>query len=357
MKSVPHVAARPDAGAAQPATAVVPPDFRPDFGGHGAEGIERVRLAMDNLGLGFFETDLFRDTVRATPNTFAMFGLPSPPPGSNDAPRDIFWACYHPDDEGWAQARYAADLRRERSSDTYCERVRIIHAQTHQVRWLEVIGRIFGPADRRSHIVGMCRDVTALMEAEEQQSLLAIEVNHRANNVLAVSQALVAMTQAEDVPSFRRALQTRILALARTHDLLARSAWQTDLRSVVVNETAAFDDRVSVSAAPVLALRPSVVQALAMLLHELAINAAKHGALSEPGGTVAVTIAQNGKEISLTWREQGGPVIVAAPDRAGTGTVLMQRLARSMQASLVPIWTQDGLLAELRMPMTHCETR
>lgn len=338
-------------------------DFQPDFGpddgqvpgDRAADGMARVRLAMDNLGLGFFETDLLRDTVKATPNTFAMFGLPPPAADSAEAPRHIFWDCYHPDDQIWARVRYQSDLRRERGRDTYRERVRIIHGQSHEIRWMEVIGHIFGEPGLRSHIVGMFRDVTALVAAEEQQRLLAIEVNHRANNVLAVAQALVAMTQGEDVAGFRRALQTRILALARTHDLLARSAWQTDLRSVVVHETAAFDDRVSVSAAPVLTLRPSVVQAFAMLIHELAINAAKHGALSEPGGKVAVTIAQDGPEIVLTWHEQGGPPIAAPPGRAGTGTVLMQRLARSMQARLTPIWNQDGLLAELRLPVMHCE--
>ncbi|WP_431283190.1 HWE histidine kinase domain-containing protein [Humitalea sp. 24SJ18S-53] len=330
------------------------PGFLPEIGGHGAAGIERVRLAMDNLGLAFYETDLLRDTVKATANAFAIFGLPIPEPEGTDVPRRLFWNCFHPDDQDPDGYRTNGDTRRERTRDTYFERVRIIHQQTRQIRWLEVMGRIFGPLARRTHIVGMCRDVTALVEAEERQRLLSIEVNHRANNVLAVAQALVAITRADDVPGFRAAVQARILALARTHDLLARSAWQTDLRTVVVNETAAFGGQVVVSAAPVLALRPSVVQSFAMLLHELAINAAKHGALSAPQGQVAVTIALQGTEVALTWREHGGPPIASAPDHAGTGTALMRRLVQAMHGTLASVWLPDGLRADLRLPLKHC---
>lgn len=326
--------------------------FVPGFGGQGAEGIERMRLAMDNLGLAFFETDLLRGHVTATHNAFPIFGLPVPPSGR--APRDVFWACYHPDDQGWAQARFAEDLRRERGLDTYCERVRIIHQQNRQMRWLEVTGHIFGPAGARTHIAGLIRDVTDLVEAEERQRLLAVEVNHRANNVLAVTQALVAMTRADDVPAYRAALQARILTLARTHDLLARTAWQTDLRAVVTNETAAFGDRVSVAPAPRLALRPSMVQAFAMLLHELAINAVKHGALSTADGNVGITIAVREQTVLLSWREFGGPPVQGAPDRTGTGSQVMQRLARQIGAALLLDWPLEGLVAELRLPLALC---
>lgn len=326
--------------------------FLPGFGSQGAEGIERMRLAMRNLGLAFFETDLLRGQVIATPNAYAMFGLAIPPFGR--AHRDVFWDCYHPDDLHWAKARHAADLRRETDRDTYCERARIIHRQSRQTRWIEFTGHIFGQPEARTHIVGLLRDVTDLVEAEERERLLAVEVNHRANNVLAVTQALVAMTRADEVASYRTALQARILTLARTYDLLARTAWQTDLHAVVVNETAAFADRVVIGPAAVFLLQPSMAQAVAMLLHELVMNAVKHGGLSTAEGNVDVSIAVRQETVVLVWREAGGPLLVGSPARSGTGTVLMQRLARQVRAELALDWRPEGLVAELRLPMASC---
>ncbi len=326
--------------------------FSPGFGGQGAEGIERMRLAMGNLGLGFFETDLLRGQVTATPNAFAMFGLAIPPFGR--APRDVFWNCYHPDDQPWARARHAADLRGESGRDSYCERARIIHQQSRQTRWIEFTGHIFGLPEARTHIAGLLRDVTELVEAEERERLLVIEVNHRANNVLAITQALVAMTRADDVASYRTGLQARILTLARTHDLLARTAWQTDLHALIVNETSAFHDRIRIGPAPVLALQPSVVQALAMLLHELAMNAAKHGGLATATGRVDVSIAVGPETVDLVWRESGGPPLAGPPTRTGTGMELIRRLARQIRAEFAPDWHSEGLAAQLRLPRALC---
>ena len=123
-------------------------------------GAARGRLAIKYLGLAFFETDLQRDVVKLTPNAFAIFGLPVAE--AEEIPRHVFWSCYHPEDRAFAAERFASDLRRDLERDTYCERVRIIHQQSGETRIVEFIGQMFGPRGKRTHIIGMLRDVTPL---------------------------------------------------------------------------------------------------------------------------------------------------------------------------------------------------
>src|SRR3954454_8334230 len=125
--------------------------------------------------------------------------------------------------------------------------------------------------------------------AEERQRLLAREVDHRAKNALAVVQSVLHLTPAEDVKAFRAAVEARVAALARAHALLAEEGWHAaDLRALLEAEVSphtAIAGGVRLDG-PCVEVAATAVQPLAMLTHELATNAAKHGALSLPGGVV-----------------------------------------------------------------------
>ncbi|NGM21711.1 hypothetical protein G3576_16935 [Roseomonas stagni] len=313
-------------------------------------GRERARLAMENFGIAFFESNMATSQVVVSPNAFAMFGLPVPPRMPVD--RTGFWECYHPEDLEAARATFAADLRGERDRDIYCERVRIIRQTDRAIRHIEFLGRMFGPPGARTHIVGMLRDVTDAAEAEARRALLVREVNHRANNTLSVVQALVRLTQAADMPDYKRRLEGRILSLARTQTLLDQAAQHPAAFALLIaSELAAYRDHLTLEVDGVPDLTANAVQPVAMILYEMATNAAKHGALATAGGQVRIAARREGAEVVLCWAEQGGAPIAAPPARKGTGMAVIHSQIRRLGGTQSLDWTAGGLQAELRFPL------
>jgi PAS domain S-box-containing protein len=203
--------------------------------------------------------------------------------------------------------------------------------------------------------VNMLVDITERKDAEERQRLLSNEVDHRANNLLAVVQALVRMADAPTVPELKRSLEGRIKALAHAHVLLAQSRWTgADLQHLVSEEIAPYmggaSPRVWLSG-PVLTLEPAVAQSMAMIVHELATNAAKHGALSG-AGRVMVDWQQDGCErLVFRWTEVGGPV-AGEPPRPGQGCRMIEKAAHSLKGAARFDWRPEGLVFELSAPVT-----
>ena len=163
------------------------------------------------------------------------------------------------------------------------------------VRWCTgTVAASFDAADRLVRISGVTIDVTDRKEAEERQDLLAREVDHRARNALAVVQSIVRLTRATSVDSYVAAVEGRIKALARAHALLSETRWHgADLGALVAEELAPYRvaeaDKVEIGG-PNVSLLPHMAQGLALALHELATNAAKHGALSSMAGKVSLTL-------------------------------------------------------------------
>ena len=312
-------------------------------------GRERVRLAISLFGIAFFESDLASGSVVMTPNGVAMLGLPAPAaPVRLD--RGIPWSIYHPHDIAAARAKFAADLAGERGRDDYRERVRILRADDGRLRWIEWTGRMFGPPGARTHIVGMLRDVTEEVEAEERRTLLAREVEHRANNLLAVVQALVRLTRGEGVEDYRANLEGRIMALARSQAITRASDRPAALVSLIEGELGAYADHVDLRIEAVPRIAPEAIQPLAMILHELATNAAKHGALATPEGRVTIDARLRDGALDVHWTERGGPAIAAPPRRRGTGLGVVRAQARRLGASLGEHWDGGGLRIVLTLP-------
>jgi len=200
---------------------------------------------------------------------------------------------------------------------------------------------------------------TALRDREARLTLLAREVDHRARNILATVLAITRRTQADSVPAFVEILTGRILALSRAHTLLAEGEMAgADLKRLVEQELAAYgggEGRVKISGFP-LALGPEAAQPLAMALHELATNAAKYGALSLPGGRVAVewSSASNGRLV-LRWTETGGPA-VRKPSRHGFGSELIEILSTQLGGETNLDWRAQGLVCEFNMPASTLDS-
>lgn len=206
------------------------------------------------------------------------------------------------------------------------------------------------------------RDITERKEAEARLKLLAREVDHRSKNMLAVVQALVRLTRAETVRDYALAIEGRIAALARVHTLLSRHRWQgADLKRLVEEELAPYhkeeDGRVRVSG-PALRLSPAAAQAIAMALHEVATNTARFGALSDPGGQVAIGwgLQPNGWVV-LHWTETGGPP-VRPPAHKGLGMSVIDRtIGQQLEGKVRIDWRQEGLAYEFAIPAGALERR
>lgn len=200
-------------------------------------------------------------------------------------------------------------------------------------------------------------DVTDTVQAAQRQRLMIDELNHRVKNTLATIQSIAMQTARshEDPRTFAESFQARLMSLSHTHDLLTRSHWEgADLRAVLEHETAAHGATRIVLNGPPLALGPAAALSLGMIFHELATNAAKYGALSDPEGRVFVdwTIAnQSNRRLSIVWREVGGPP-VAAPTRKGFGSRLIERNVRHDLAGEAKLsYASDGFIAELSVPL------
>ncbi|MGG5807930.1 PAS domain S-box protein [Falsiroseomonas sp. CW058] len=205
------------------------------------------------------------------------------------------------------------------------------------------------------------QDVTARRAAEERQALLAREVDHRAKNALAVVGAALRLTKAPDLPSYVRAIEGRIGALARAQTLLANDRWAgADLRGLLRGELAAFLDpdqaggpQVALLGPPV-ALPAGAAQPLGIAVHELATNAVKYGALSSPAGRVAVTWSREGQPgtLRLRWAEAGGPQVSGPPQRRGFGSRVLDGTVRGQLGGSVTLaWGVEGLVCDLVVPL------
>lgn len=195
-------------------------------------------------------------------------------------------------------------------------------------------------------------DVTERESFVEKQQLLLNELNHRVKNNLATVQSMAAQTarRAADLPTFIADFEGRLVALARTHDVLTRRAWTgADVRDVLMATLAPHADRTRLDGPP-LELEASQALALGLVSHELATNAAKYGALSTPEGEVSVTWASTDPgTLTIRWEERGGPP-VRPPERRGFGTRLIEKLAAGdLRGELQMDFADSGLRVTLRI--------
>ncbi|MCB1882607.1 MAG: PAS domain-containing protein [Geminicoccaceae bacterium] len=166
-------------------------------------------------------------------------------------------------------------------------------------------------------------------QAEEEREFLMAELDHRVKNMLARVQAIAQRSddEAKSKAQFRESLVARLGAMAQTHDLLTRSRWRgVDLRQIWARELAPYrtGDNLRLEG-PKAVLNPKAALSLSLVAHELATNAAKHGALASPKGRVEVVWRrQRDGGLAILWRESGGAP-VEAPVRRGFGSTVIER--------------------------------
>lgn len=210
--------------------------------------------------------------------------------------------------------------------------------------------------DENGEVMGaskIARDITGRKQDEERLQLLTSELDHRAKNVLAVAQAMLRLTRADNIDQYVSAVEGRIGALARIHTQVAENRWDgAELGELLRQGLAPFrcEGRFTGSGARAF-LTPVAAQTIGILVHELATNAIKHGALSTDSGSVHVSWEVDGTgNLTLHWKERGGPP-VEKPDRLSFGMRVIERNVPDQLGGQSSVnWDPDGLLYTFTIP-------
>jgi PAS domain S-box-containing protein len=267
-----------------------------------------------------------------------------------------FLARIHPDDRACFKA-----LVHKVSVDSPCYSVtfRFIRPDGREV-WLEETSKAeFDTAGRVVRLKGLTRDITRRKQAEERQDLLIAELDHRVKNVLA-RVAVVAMHTRQGsgtMDEFVRALGGRIQSMATAHSLLSQSRWHgVGLTDLIRHQLAPYTtDANTTICGPDVMLTSAETQAVAMVIHELVTNAAKHGSLSSPNGRVSVSWDRTGTDaaamLTIAWRELGGPPI-AARVQSGYGSSLIRDLIpHELGGAVDLVFAADGACCKIAIPL------
>ncbi|HEX2257203.1 MAG TPA: CHASE domain-containing protein [Afifellaceae bacterium] len=202
-------------------------------------------------------------------------------------------------------------------------------------------------------------DVTERRRAEEHQATLMAELSHRVKNSLAVIQSLARQTgtRARSVPEFMEAFQGRLSALGAAHSLLIDTGWRTTRLDSVIRMSARPHlvreaEQLTLSIQPI-SISPELAQNMALVVHELATNAVKYGALASAGGRILVDGKVEGDQFVLVWREQK-PSAIDPPGEPGFGTTLLKALIASRHHGDVKFdWAANGLICTITIPTSE----
>jgi two-component sensor histidine kinase len=210
-------------------------------------------------------------------------------------------------------------------------------------------------------MTGIFLDVTGRKQAEEGHELLAGEMSHRVKNLLAVASGLTQITSrsSSSIEDMAKQLTQRLTALGRAHDLVrplpggqGKAALLGDLFTVLLapyEDDGAFAGRIRV-AVPRMGVGEAAATSLALVVHELATNSLKYGALSAPEGTLDVSGTMIGDDIEVVWTEQGGPEVSPPEGPGGYGSRLLSRtMSGNLGGTISHEWSKNGALVTFKI--------
>ncbi|MXQ13891.1 PAS domain S-box protein [Microvirga makkahensis] len=326
------------------------------------ENEQRLRATYDHAFVGIGEVDRSGHFLRVNEQLCAITGF-----SQEELLGQTFWGVTHPEDREADLAQFARQMLGK--LDTYVLEKRYLHKNGHAV-WVEVAAsRVDDAAGQPLYGIRVVRDISERRKAEEHRELLIHELNHRVKNTLATVQSIVSQTlrTSEAQRETREAVENRLFALSRAHDVLTRENWEgASLHDIVSDVLEPYQDndnrnRIQWRGSKV-HLVPRMALALSMAIHELATNAAKYGALSDESGEVHLSWMVDPTEIPalllLRWEEKGGPV-VKPPSHKGFGSRLIERsLAHDLNGEVRIEYAPEGLVCSVDAPLPYvrCST-
>jgi two-component sensor histidine kinase len=310
-----------------------------------------LRLAIAAAGVALWSWNVDTDKLTMDESAYELWALP---PAQFVTFEDLS-AHIHPADRDRVRAAFAATRA---ILGPYEIDFRIMIGD--QIRWISARGQ-GDDADIEDRVMfGVFLDVTGRKQAEEGHELLAGEMSHRVKNLLAIASGLTNITSrsTKTTQDMARELTQRLTALGRAHDLVrplpgkeGKAALLGDLISVLLapyDDLGAFSGRIRVSV-PRMGVGEGSANTLALVLHELATNSLKYGALSSAAGLLDVSCASE-DDLVIVWTERGGPAVLSPSGPPGYGSKLVSRvMTDQLGGSINREWSAEGAIITLRL--------
>jgi two-component sensor histidine kinase len=313
---------------------------------------ENLRRAIHAAGVALWSWSVDDDRFAMDQQAFQLWGLPS----SREVKFEDLSAHIHPADRDRVREAFTATRG---VIGSYEIDFRILVEE--EIRWISARGLGDDTALHRGQMFGIFLDVTGRKQAEEGNELLAGEMSHRVKNLLAIATALTNMSAKSTATATEMAetLTGRLAALGRAHDLVrplpghqGRAALLGDLLSILLapyEDMGAFSDRIRV-AVPRMGIGEAAATSLALIVHELATNSLKYGALSVDTGMLDLSGSSDGQDLELVWTERGGPRVHPPKDEAGYGSRLVKgSVSGHLRGTINYDWDPEGVTVTLKI--------
>lgn len=314
---------------------------------------ERLRIAADAAGIGLWSWDVDTDAIAMDDRGRALWGVPPGGPLTFEA----LSARVAPPDLAAVRAAFAATRV---TPGPYQIDFRVLHGD--RARWVSARGRGADEGIVDGTMFGVLLDSTGRKEAEEARELLADEMSHRVKNLLSIASGLTAIAarSAATTAEMARDLTKRLVTLGRAQDLIRpmpgngghKAAMLGDLFAAFLSpydEKGVVGGRVRLSL-PGVRVGETAATTLALVVHELATNSVKYGALSVAGGTLDVGCADQDGHVAIVWTERGGPPVSAPAGPGGFGSRLVSRSVAGQLGGTVALdWQAEGVVVTLRL--------
>lgn len=314
---------------------------------------QRLRMAADAAGVALWAWDVDSDEIDMDERSHQLWGVTR---DDGVVTFEELSARIHPQDMYRVRAAFTATRE---IVGPYEIDFRIVHRR--KVRWISARGQGDDQGIVGRVMLGIFLDVSERKMAEETRELLASEMSHRVKNLFAIAAALTSIASHSTATSAEMAedLTRRLKALGRAHDLVAPKLSEqrraTQLSELLAILLGAYDDedaaggRIRIDVPNVLVGEASVTT-LALVVHELATNSLKYGALSRASGFLEVTCIADRHDIEIVWTEKGGPPVVLPRGEPGFGSELVQMSITEQLGGTIDFeWPTEGLIVRLRM--------
>jgi len=322
---------------------------------------KHLRFAIDAAGVALWAWNVDTDNLRLDWRAYQMWGVPV----TKDVTFEDLSSHIHPADRDRVRAAFIASRA---IIGPYEIDFRIMIGE--EVRWVSARGQGDDEVMVDRNVFGIFIDVSGRKQVEEGNELLAGEMSHRVKNLLAIATALTSITSksSESTADMASQLAHRLTALGRAHDLVRplpghakTDALLGDLISVLLapyDDLGAFSGRIRVSV-PRMGVGEASATTLALIIHELATNSLKYGALSSETGTLDVSsTGHDVEDIVIVWTERGGPHIAAPTGTGGFGSKLINRaMSTQLGGSIICDWATEGVIVTLRMKRSRLEAQ
>lgn len=318
------------------------PEWQPD----------QLHRAIKAAGVALWSWNVDTDLLTMDAQGFELWGMP----WSDRVTFEELSSHIHPADRDRVRLAFAATRA---IIGPYETDFRILVGD--DVRWVAARGKGDDADIVARTMFGIFLDVTGRKQAEESNELLAGEMSHRVKNLLAIASGLTAISSrsATSVEDMARELTGRLSALGRAHNLVRPlspdqgvATLLGDLISVLLapyDDLGAFKGRIRVAVERT-GVGETAATGIALIIHELATNSMKYGALSVPAGTLDVSSTTDGDFLVLTWLERGGPPVDMPDGDAGFGGNLVRRsVTGQLGGSIDYDWSEGGLIVTLRI--------